>query len=152
MVTVVPFEWYEWKESWAGSCVRQCGFTYYRQWDLSRSPQTCFQTLMSWMMATLKMRVFVFSKHVRKTEYMAVRDYRAICWTRLHLPNSVKSSSLGRGVGHYGGGFPSTIFEPLLWLWFMETIRKAIDQSFIWLIRLILLERTSLYNSYCIPL
>lgn len=54
------------------------------------------------------------SKHVRKTEYMAVSDHRAICWTHLHLPNSVKSSSLGRGVGQYGGGFPSTYFETFI--------------------------------------
>lgn len=69
------------------------------------------------------------SKHVRKTEYRAASDYRAICWTHLHLPNSTKSSSLGRGLEHYGKIFPPPTLKPSLWLLFMETIRNVIDQK-----------------------
>lgn len=34
------------------------------------------------------------SKHVRKTEYKAVSDYRAVWRTHLHLLHSIKHSSL----------------------------------------------------------
>lgn len=50
------------------------------------------------------------SKHVRKTEYKAVSDYGVIWQTHLHLLNSMKDSSLRRGVGYFGGDFSLPLF------------------------------------------
>lgn len=66
------------------------------------------------------------SKHVRKTEYKAVSDYRAIWWTHLHLLNSIKDSSLRseKRCGVLRGRFFSPLtLKPLSCLIFMETIR-----------------------------
>lgn len=74
------------------------------------------------------------SKHVRKTEYKAVSDYRAIWQTHLHLLNSIKDSSLRseKRCGVLRGGFFSPlILKPFILPVIYGNNKNGIDQSMV---------------------